>query len=175
MAIPMTMLLDHSGSSLPSPSPWLPLRPPYPLPLQGFRLVFSTTGWHSCYSLSFSLVCATMSQQLRIVAVKYNGQDNDSVIYPRFGPLSVRLFPTLEENNRQRFVPSFSPPLSLPLPRPWPPLSKFSRRFTPRTTANPVFSAFKLMIINNGRLDYGCRSSGLKYADLVSRWIYWEY
>lgn len=52
-----------------------------------------------------------MSQQLRIVAVKYNGQDNDSVIYPRFGPLSVRLFPTLEENNVSF---PLSPCLSLP-------------------------------------------------------------
>lgn len=129
MAIPMTMLLDHSGSSLP-PSPWLPLRPPYPLPLQGFRLVFSTTACATLATLSLSsLVCATVSQQLRIVAVKYNGQDNDSVIYPRFGPLSARLFPTLEENNRRRFVPSFSS-LS-PFHRPWPPLSRFSRRFTP--------------------------------------------
>lgn len=53
-----------------------------------------------------------MSRQLRIVAVKYNGQDNDSVIYPRFGPLSVRLFPTLEENTANVSFP-LSPPTSV--------------------------------------------------------------
>lgn len=113
MAIPMTMVLDHSGNPLSAPFPKssrqaqsLALRPSYVLtrsssyrpPLRrSFSLPIGPRPSASPRDPSSCPAYATAFQQLRIVAVKYNGQDNDSVIYPRFGPPPVRLFPTTVE------------------------------------------------------------------------------
>lgn len=82
---------------------------------------------------SLARVCNTAFQQLRIAAVKYNGQDNDSVIYPRFGPPSARLFPTTVE-------------VVVAFPRAF--ARVFRHPFNPRSGPVYVCAAFKLMISN---------------------------
>lgn len=138
MAIPMTMVLDHSGNPPFSP-PKLPqvlsasvvphtaslLRSnsfsvlpatPSSLPLTSYRISPVTS------SLSTPPAYATAFQQLRIAAVKYNGQDNDSVIYP----------PSLGHRPARAFVSSDGGGRRAATIRPY-----------------SAFATFKLMISNN--------------------------
>lgn len=103
------------------------------------RSFLSTLAPTTAFSFSLALfwlpsrAYATAFQQLRIAAVKYNGQDNDSVIYPRFGPPSARLFPTTVE-------------VVVALPRAF--ARVFRHPFNPRSGPVYVCAAFKLMISN---------------------------
>jgi len=142
MAIPMTMVLDHSGNPLSAPCSPSPLgehspstlRPFYVLTRSPSRLAAPSSLLLTSYRippvtpLPTSSAYATAFQQLRIAAVKYNGQDNDSVIYPRFGP----------------------PPLVCCFQRRWRSSLPFPRaRSATVSTPSSAFATFKLMISNN--------------------------